>query len=85
MLIEARKNAHAETCAEGDPCFLWLTYSNVKRGITLDLTRAPGLQLAKRLIADADVVVDNYSVEVLPRLGLGYDVGVITNSVLPAM
>lgn len=45
-----------------------------KRGITLDLTRPHGLQLAKRLLADADLVVDNYSVEVLPKLGLGYDV-----------
>jgi crotonobetainyl-CoA:carnitine CoA-transferase CaiB-like acyl-CoA transferase len=45
-----------------------------KRGITLDLTRPQGLNLAKRLIADADIVVDNYSVEVLPKLGLGYDV-----------
>jgi crotonobetainyl-CoA:carnitine CoA-transferase CaiB-like acyl-CoA transferase len=45
-----------------------------KRGITLDLTRPKGLALAKRLLADADVVVDNYSVEVLPKLGLGYEV-----------
>ncbi len=45
-----------------------------KRCITLDLTRRKGLALAKRLLADADLVVDNYSVEVLPKLGLGYDV-----------
>jgi crotonobetainyl-CoA:carnitine CoA-transferase CaiB-like acyl-CoA transferase len=45
-----------------------------KRGITLDLTRPEGLQLAKRLLADADLAVDNYSVEVLPKLGLGYEV-----------
>ena len=45
-----------------------------KRGITLDLTRPQGLELAKRLLADADLVVDNYSVEVLPKLGLGYNV-----------
>ncbi|MCP4617352.1 MAG: CoA transferase [Bradyrhizobium sp.] len=45
-----------------------------KRGITLDLTRPQGFNLAKRLIADADLVVDNYSVEVLPKMGLGYDV-----------
>ena len=45
-----------------------------KRGITLDLTQPKGLALAKRLLADADLVVDNYSVEVLPKLGLGYDV-----------
>ena len=45
-----------------------------KRGITLDLTRPQGLLLAKRLLADADLVVDNYSVEVLPKLGLGFEV-----------
>ncbi|MFK4492390.1 CaiB/BaiF CoA transferase family protein [Bradyrhizobium sp. USDA 336] len=45
-----------------------------KRGITLDLTRADGLALAKRLIESADIVVDNFSVDVLPRLGLGYEV-----------
>ena len=45
-----------------------------KRGITLDLTQPQGLHLAKRLLADADLVVDNYSVEVLPKLGLGYEV-----------
>ncbi|WP_316399077.1 CoA transferase [Bradyrhizobium sp. 33ap4] len=45
-----------------------------KRGITLDLTRPQGLALAKRLLAGADIVVDNYSVDVLPKLGLGYDV-----------
>lgn len=45
-----------------------------KRGITLDLKRPQGLGVAKRLLAGADVVVDNYSVDVLPKLGLGYDV-----------
>ncbi len=45
-----------------------------KRGITLDLTRPQGLNLAQRLAADADLVVDNYSVEVLPKLGLGYNI-----------
>ncbi|UPK20623.1 CoA transferase [Bradyrhizobium sp. 131] len=45
-----------------------------KRGVTLDLTRQQGLTLAKRLAAGADIVVDNYSVDVLPKLGLGYDV-----------
>lgn len=44
-----------------------------KRGITLDLTRPEGLALAKRLLARADVVVNNFSVDVLPKLGLGYD------------
>lgn len=45
-----------------------------KRGITLDLSRPQGVVLAKRLLVGADIVVDNYSVDVLPKLGLGYDV-----------
>ncbi|MCK1467192.1 CoA transferase [Bradyrhizobium sp. CW10] len=45
-----------------------------KRGITLDLKHPSGVALAKRLIVEADVVVNNYSVDVLHKLGLGYDV-----------
>lgn len=45
-----------------------------KRGITLDLKRPRGLALAKRLLTGADIVIDNYSVDVMPKLGLGYDV-----------
>lgn len=41
-----------------------------KRGITLDLTSETGLSLLKRLLADADAVIDNYAADVLPRLGL---------------
>lgn len=44
-----------------------------KRGITLDLTRPQGRALLERLLADADVVIDNYAADVMPRLGLGVD------------
>ncbi|NOJ44642.1 CoA transferase [Bradyrhizobium australiense] len=50
------------------------TMNRNKRGITLDLTRPQGVDLAKRLLAGADIAIDNYSVDVLPKLGLGYDV-----------
>ena len=41
-----------------------------KRGITLDLARAEGRQLLLQLVAQADAVIENYSAEVLPKLGL---------------
>lgn len=41
-----------------------------KRGITLDLTNPKGIALLKRLLADADAVIDNYAADVLPRMGL---------------
>jgi crotonobetainyl-CoA:carnitine CoA-transferase CaiB-like acyl-CoA transferase len=41
------------------------------RAVTLDLDRPEGVELARRLVAQADVVVDNFSPRVLDRFGLG--------------
>lgn len=43
-----------------------------KLGITLDLTTAKGVEVFKRLVATADVVVENFSTRVMPGLGLDY-------------
>jgi len=45
-----------------------------KLGTTLDLSSPRGVELVKRLVADADVVVENYSPGVMKRFGLSYDV-----------
>ena len=55
---------------EKRPNFLVLNRN--KLGITLDLTAPEGVALAKRLVARADAVIENYSREVLPKLGLDY-------------
>ncbi|CAG9174908.1 CaiB/BaiF CoA-transferase family protein [Cupriavidus pinatubonensis] len=44
-----------------------------KLGITLDLTQPEGKQLLLDLVARADAVIENYSAEVLPKLGLDYE------------
>ncbi|MFC1925764.1 CoA transferase, partial [Chloroflexota bacterium] len=49
-------------------------FNNDKNGITLNLRHPKGLEVAKKLIARADVLVENYTPGTLPRLGLGYDV-----------
>lgn len=43
-----------------------------KLGITLDLTRTEGTDLLKRLVKDADAVIENYTSTVLLELGLDY-------------
>ena len=43
-----------------------------KRSIALDLKHPDGIKVARRLIASADVVVENFSPGVMARLGLGY-------------
>jgi crotonobetainyl-CoA:carnitine CoA-transferase CaiB-like acyl-CoA transferase len=44
-----------------------------KRAVTLDLGRPAGADLFKRLVATADIVVENYSPRVLDHFRLGWD------------
>ncbi|MEQ8692918.1 MAG: CoA transferase, partial [Pseudomonadales bacterium] len=44
-----------------------------KRNLSVDLTQPAGVDLAKALIATADVLIENFRPDVMPRLGLGYD------------
>jgi CoA:oxalate CoA-transferase len=45
-----------------------------KRGICVDLRTSGGVELVKRLVAVADVLIENFRPDVMGRLGLGYDV-----------
>ncbi|OBH62136.1 acyl-CoA hydratase [Mycobacterium colombiense] len=62
---------------EGDDWYergpLWQGTNLNKRDITLDLTSADGRELALRLAAEADVVVENFSPRVVEQFGLDYD------------
>ena len=44
-----------------------------KRDVTLDLTTDEGRELLSRLVADADVVLENFSARVVESFGLDYD------------
>lgn len=46
--------------------------SRNKRDITLEFDTPQGLDLVRRLIADADVVIENYSPRVMPKYGLDW-------------
>lgn len=51
----------------------WFTDWNAgKRFVALDLGRPQAVELAKRLVATCDVVIENYSAGVMEKLGLGY-------------
>ncbi|RLQ21095.1 CoA transferase [Seongchinamella sediminis] len=52
----------------------WLTDWNAgKRCVSLDLTRPEGANLARELIAESDIVIDNNANGVLDKLGLGFE------------
>jgi crotonobetainyl-CoA:carnitine CoA-transferase CaiB-like acyl-CoA transferase len=51
----------------------FLAFNRSKRSIAIDLTAPRGQQLARQLVAGADVVIENFRPGVMARLGLGPD------------
>lgn len=49
------------------------TMNRNKKSLCLDLKSDAGLDIARKLIASADVVMENFRPGVMDRLGLGYD------------
>ena len=45
-----------------------------KQSVTADLRTSLGVEIVKRLVADADILVENFRKGTLERWGLGYDV-----------
>ena len=44
-----------------------------KRNVCIDLRHEHAKQLVLELVAEADIIIENYRPDVMPRLGLGYD------------
>lgn len=51
----------------------FLSVNRNKRSLTLDLKAPAGLELARRLAADADILVENFRPSTMGRLGLDYE------------
>ncbi len=52
----------------------WLNEARNKKSITLDLRKPAGAALLKRLVADCDILVENFRAGTRKRWGLGFDV-----------
>lgn len=74
-----------ETPGEGDPLrswrkiyegtsLWWYLQARNKQSLTLNLKQAEAVEILKQLVADADIVVENFRPGVLEKLGVGWDV-----------
>jgi len=67
----------------------WFAFNTSKRGITLDIEKAEGREILKRLVKGVDFVIESFPPGYLDRLGLGYadlekvNPGVIMVSITP--
>src|ERR1700736_5980929 len=57
---------------EGESAAFMMMNRN-KRGIALDLKHPAGKDVLRRLLADADVLIENYRSDTMAKLGFGYE------------
>ncbi|HTZ77295.1 MAG TPA: CaiB/BaiF CoA-transferase family protein [Stellaceae bacterium] len=50
----------------------YLSANRAKRSLSLDFTKPEGQQIARRLLAESDVLIENYKLGTLARHSLGY-------------
>jgi len=66
-----RKFGTPTDCGDSLP---WLSEARNKQSITLDLRKPKGAEIFKRLLADTDVLIENFQPGTLEKWGLGWDV-----------
>jgi crotonobetainyl-CoA:carnitine CoA-transferase CaiB-like acyl-CoA transferase len=57
----------------GDEAAAFMMMNRNKRGIVIDLKTESGKKILHRLIASADVLVENFAPDAMERLGFGYE------------
>ena len=59
--------------AEGNTSLWWFVQSRNKQSITVNLKHPEGVEIVRKLVRDADIVVENFRPGVLEKLGLGWE------------
>ncbi|MBT2658447.1 CoA transferase [Bacillus sp. ISL-18] len=57
----------------GESCY-FMSLNKNKKGITLDLKTEEGQRIVKQLVAESDVLIENFRNGTMEKFGLGYDV-----------
>jgi crotonobetainyl-CoA:carnitine CoA-transferase CaiB-like acyl-CoA transferase len=69
---DTRRDTIASEAADGDS-FAFIMMNRNKRGLALNLKTEGGKRVLRRLLATADVLIENYRHDTMEKLGLGFD------------
>ena len=58
---------------DGETSLWWFVQARNKQSVTLNLKHPEGIAIAHKLVAQADIVVENFRPGVMEQLGLGWD------------
>ena len=72
--VEPRSGERLRGAGGADTPMAFAMLNSNKKSVTLDLKQARGKQLLKDLVVEADVLLENFAVGTMERLGLGWDV-----------
>ena len=59
--------------AAGEPSLWWPVVARNKKSVTANLKHPDGREFVRRLIAEADILVENFRPGVLEKLGFGWE------------
>ncbi|OHC64062.1 MAG: formyl-CoA transferase [Rhodocyclales bacterium GWA2_65_19] len=58
----------------GETSLWWLVQARNKQSVTINLKHPEGIEIVRKLVSEADIVVENFRPGVMEKLGLGWDV-----------
>jgi crotonobetainyl-CoA:carnitine CoA-transferase CaiB-like acyl-CoA transferase len=76
---EGSRYASASNFTVAGERIAFLAANRNKRSMVLNLKTAQGIEIARRLVKTADVMIENFRPGVMDRLGLGYDTVISIN------
>ena len=58
---------------EGETSLWWFVQARNKQSVTLNRKHPQGIEIARKLVVEADIVVENFRPGVMEKLGLGWE------------
>lgn len=58
---------------EGETSLWWFVQARNKQSVTINLKHPEGIEIVRKLVSEADIVVENFRPGVMEKLGLGWD------------